>query len=116
MSEATAPAAPAAQPQANTAPVDGQPATPVEADLFAEFDAVLKSKPPSTMGARSARSRPSKSCCAAEQPTDAGEVAGVARCEQRAAAVEERNAKLRAAKSTHEKGGHPPRVRARYGR
>ena len=46
MSEAAAPTAPAAQPQANTAPVDGQPATPpAEADPFAEFDAVLKSKP-----------------------------------------------------------------------
>lgn len=107
MSEAAAPAAPAAQPQANTAPVDGQPATPpAEADPFAEFDAVLKAKPLKYKAGGKERTVASvKELLRKAEQADGMQAKSqeLLEREQRAAAVEERNAKLKAAKSPREK-------------
>lgn len=107
MSEAAAPTAPAAQPQANTAPVDGQPATPpAEADPFAEFDAVLKSKPLKYKAGGKERTVASvKELLRKAEQADGMQAKSqeLLEREQRAAAVEERNAKLKAAKSPRER-------------
>lgn len=107
MSEAAAPAAPAAQPQANTAPVDGQPATPpAEADPFAEFDAVLKAKPLKYKAGGKERTVASvKELLRKAEQADGMQAKSqeLLEREQRAAAVEERNARLKAAKSPRER-------------
>lgn len=107
MSEAAAPAAPAAQSQATTAPVEGQqPAPAAPEDPFADIDAVLKAKPLKYKAG--GKERPVTSIKEllrkAEQAdglmTKAQEVA---EREARAAAKEERDVRLKSAKSTREK-------------
>lgn len=106
MSEAAAPAAPAAQPQATTAPVEGQPAPAEAVDPYAEFDAVLKTKPLKYKAGGKERSVSSmKELLRKAEQADGlmTKAQEVAEREARAAAIEERNNRLRAAKSAKEK-------------
>lgn len=107
MSEAAAPAAPAAPSSTNTAPAEGQPIAPaVPEDPFAEFDAVLKSKPLKYKAGGKERPVTSvKELLRKAEQADGlmARAQEVAEREARAAAKEERDERLRTAKSTREK-------------
>lgn len=107
MSEAAAPAAPAAPSSTNTAPAEGQPTAPAAPeDPFAEFDAVLKAKPLKYRAGGKERPVSSvKELLRKAEQADGlmAKAQEVAEREAKAAAREERDERLRTAKSTREK-------------
>lgn len=106
MSDAAAPT-PATPAQAsNAAPVEGQQPAPAEADPFAEFDAVLKTRPLKYKAGGKERSVASvKELLRKAEQADGLQTKSqeLLEREQRLAAKEERDTKLKAAKSPREK-------------